>query len=142
MLVPRLVNLELAAAGQGDFREHAPALILRRSAVDLSLLHLGEEGVDVIAHEKERVVGGLRLVHRDFSRRQAEDYVAAVIDARQLEHVAEESEVGLGFRAVNDAMRADEHWRSSFRRRSPTCASGRRSPGGGRHCLFGITSYE
>src|SRR5262252_8979129 len=109
MLVPRLVNLELAAAGQRDFREHAPALILHGSAVDLALLHLGEEGVDVVAHEKERVAVALRLVHRDFGRRQAEDYVAAVIDARQLEHVAEESEVGLGFRAVDDAMRADEH---------------------------------
>src|SRR5499426_3375349 len=93
-LVPRLVNVELAATGQRDFREHTPALILHRSAVDLALLHLGEKSVDVVAHEKERVVGALRLVHRDFGRRQADDYVAAVIDARQLEHVAEESEVG------------------------------------------------
>src|SRR5262245_65937133 len=113
MLVPRLVNVELAAAGQRDFREHAPALILHRSAIKLALLHLGEEGADVVAHEKERVAGALRLVHRNFGRRQAEDYVAAVIDARQLEHVAEESEVGFGFRAADDAMRADEHWRSS-----------------------------
>src|SRR5262245_66021230 len=115
MLAQRLVNLELAAAGQRDFREHAPALILHRPAVDLALLHLGEEGVDVVAHEKERMAGAIRLVHRDFGRRQAEDYVAAVIDARQLEDVAEESEVGLGFRAADDAMRADEHRRSSFR---------------------------
>src|SRR5215468_1172801 len=119
-LVPRLVNVELAAAGQRDFREHAPALILYRSAVDRALLHLGEEGVDVVAHEKERVAGALRFVHRDFGRRQAEDYVAAVIDARQLEHVAEESEVGLGFLAADDAMRADEHRRSSFRRQAAT----------------------
>src|SRR5262249_34952221 len=119
MLVPRLVNLELPAAWQRDFGEHAPALILHRSAVDLALLHLGEEGVDVIAHEKEGVAGTLRLVHRDFGRRQAEDYVAAVIDARQLEHVTKESEVRLGFRAVNDAMRADEHGRSSCGYRRP-----------------------
>src|SRR5215470_11338071 len=127
-LVPWLVNVELATARQRDFREHAPALILHGSAVDLVLMHLGEEGVDVVAHEKERVAGALRFVHRDFGRRQAEDYVAAVIDARQLEHVAEESEVGLGFLAADDAMRADEHRRSSFMRQSPACASGRRSP--------------
>src|SRR5262245_1291747 len=115
MLVPRLVHVELATAGQRNFREHAPALILHRSAVDLARLHLGEEGVNVVAHEKERVAVALRLVHRDFGRRQAEDYVAAVIDAWQLEHVAEKSEIGLGIRALDDAMRADEHRRSSFR---------------------------
>src|SRR5262245_39753686 len=115
MRVPRLVHVELAAAGQRHFGEHAPALILHRSAVDPALLHLGEESADVVAHEKERVAGALRLVHRDFSRRQAKDYIAAVIDARQLEHVAEESEVGLGFRAADNAMRADEHRSSSFR---------------------------
>src|SRR5262245_5552004 len=109
MRVPRLVDVELAAAGQRHFGEHAPALILHRSAVDPALLHLREESADVVAHEKERVAGDLRLVHRDFSRRQAKDYVAAIIDARQLEHVAEESEVGLRFRAADDAMRADEH---------------------------------
>jgi hypothetical protein len=64
-LVPRPVNVELAAAGQRDFREHAPALILHRPALDLALLHLGDEGVDVVAHEKERVAGALRLVHGD-----------------------------------------------------------------------------
>src|SRR5262245_21859684 len=98
MLVPRLVNVELAAAGQRDFHEHTPALILHRSAVDLALLHLGEEGVDVVAHENERVAGALRLVHRDFGRRQAEDYVAAVIDARQLALAAEKSQVDMRFR--------------------------------------------
>src|SRR5262249_48550491 len=66
------------------------------------------------AHEKERVAGALRLMHRDFSGRQAKDYVAAVIDARQLEHVAEESQVGLGLRAADDAMCTDEHRNSSF----------------------------
>src|SRR5262245_8606344 len=34
MLVPRLVDVELAAAGQRHFGEHAPALILHRSAGD------------------------------------------------------------------------------------------------------------
>src|SRR5262245_61292912 len=115
MFVARLVDVELAAAGQRHFGEHTPALILHRSAVDPVLLHLGKESADVVAHEKERVAGALRLVHRDFSRRQAKDYVAAVIDAGQLEHVAEESEVSLGLRAADDAMRADEHRSSSFR---------------------------
>src|SRR5262249_61345261 len=83
-LVPWLVNVERAAAGQRDCCEHAPALVLHRSAVDLGLLHLGEEAVDVVAHEKERVAGALRLVRRALGRRQAEDDVAAVIDALRL----------------------------------------------------------
>src|SRR5262249_4476132 len=115
MFVARLVDVELAAAGQRHFGEHTPALILHRSALDPVLLHLGKESADVVAHEKERVAGALRLVHRDFSRRQAKDYIAAVIDARQLEHVAEEREVGLGYRDGDYAMRADERRRSSFR---------------------------
>ena len=93
----RLVDVELAAAGQRHFGEHTPALILHRSAVDPVLLHLGKESTDVVAHEKERVAGALRLVHRDFSRRQAKDYVAAVIDAGSLSMSRKKARSASGF---------------------------------------------
>src|SRR5205823_1166880 len=49
--VLRLVNAELATTREGDFGQPAPALILNRAARHLPFLHVGEEGVDVIAHQ-------------------------------------------------------------------------------------------
>ena len=49
----RLIDAKLAATGQRDVCEQAPALILHRVARDIVLLHARHEGAYVIAHEIE-----------------------------------------------------------------------------------------
>src|SRR5262245_11304208 len=72
--VPWLVDAELAAAGQPQLRQHAPALILGRLADHTVRTHPPDEGLDVVAHEVELVhVVLVGRVHGDLRRRQPED---------------------------------------------------------------------
>src|SRR5215475_305713 len=72
--VPGLVDTECAAAGQGEMRQRAPRLLFDRSACERMRPHLGDEGVDVVAHQIEVMatilVGG---VDGDFGGWQLEN---------------------------------------------------------------------
>src|SRR5207247_6504549 len=72
--------------------------------------------LDVVAHQIELVHAVLAgRMHGDFGRRQPEDQPSAAhIDVREREHVAQERAIGIGTRAVDDRMRADEHGLGHF----------------------------
>src|SRR5690348_17587925 len=59
-LVQRLIDTELAAAGQGQLRQDSPAAIHCCRARDVARLHLLDEVFDIVAHEKHfvRSAGG------------------------------------------------------------------------------------
>ena len=111
--MPRLIDAERPTARQRKLREQTPALVLHRATGDLALLHLRNERLDIVAHEIELVhVVLVGRMHRNLRRRQSEDEPSvAHIDVRQLEHVAQESAVGIRVRAVDNRMRSDDHGR-------------------------------
>src|SRR5262245_38605623 len=53
--VPRFVDAELSTTRQRELREQSPPLLAHWTARELLLLHVGDEGMDVIAHEIELV---------------------------------------------------------------------------------------
>src|SRR5258705_10854926 len=53
----RLVNAELAAAGEAQLGQQTPTLILNRGTGDLPLFHRLDEGFDCVAHQIELVEG-------------------------------------------------------------------------------------
>src|SRR5687767_5376972 len=78
--------------------------------VDLAFRHLGDECSYVLAQEEELVrLVPVAAMDRHLRRRQAEDEVPAIADMRQLEHVTQESVIGLGVGARDDYMRAADH---------------------------------
>jgi hypothetical protein len=73
--------------------------------------HLRDEGLDVVAHQKELVlVVLLRRVHRHLARRQAEDEPAAAgVDSGEAEHVAKECAIRVRIPAVDDRVGSRQH---------------------------------
>src|SRR5262245_15053893 len=72
--VTGLINAELAASRQHNLGQHPPTWVLHRTAYDAAVLHLCDERLDVVAHQKELVNAVLiRRVHRHFCGRKSED---------------------------------------------------------------------
>src|SRR5215510_7830791 len=84
------------------------------TAGDTVPLHAGDKRFDIGAYQEELVdivlVGGM---HRNLGRWQAKDLISAIIDARQLEHIAKERAVGFRVRLADHGMRTDDHGKSS-----------------------------
>src|SRR5262245_47083571 len=109
--VTRLIDAQLAAAGQGDAGDQAVTLVLDRSASDLVLLHPADEPGDVVAHQIELVhVVRSRRMDGELGGGQPENQPAvADVDVRELEDVAQEGAVGRRVLAVDDGMSANDH---------------------------------
>ena len=114
--VTRLIDTQLAAAGQRNLRQHAPALILRLTAGDAAIHHIGDERLDVVAHEVDLmhvVLSG--RVYSHLGWRQPEDEPSVTdIDAGKLEDVTQESAVRFRVGTINDRVRADNHLDAGF----------------------------
>lgn len=106
-----LIDAELTAARQGQAGDRAPALFVDGGAGHVLSFQVGDQGVDVVAHQEELVFLVLvGRVHGDFGWRQREDQPPMTgVDLRILQHVAQECAVGLGILAVDDDVRAVNH---------------------------------
>jgi hypothetical protein len=73
-----LVDAEFPAAGKRHLRQGTPVHVVHRTARDIVLLHLGNESLDVVAHQVELVdvvpFGGM---YGNFGWRQSKDQPAA-----------------------------------------------------------------
>jgi hypothetical protein len=107
----RLIDAELATAGQSEARDGSPALLFDGRTHHFHGFHLGDEGVNVIAHEIELVrVVLVRWVNGDFRGRQGEDEpTVSGVGCGILEDVTEESAIGLGVGAVDDDVSSVDH---------------------------------
>src|SRR5262244_3020979 len=108
-----LVDAEFPASRQRQARDRSPSLLVDRRAFHFLLLHLGDEHLNVIAHQEEFVYGVLvGRMHCYLGWRQREDQPAMTrIDRLVLEHVSEECSVSLRIRAVDDDVSTVNHAR-------------------------------
>src|SRR5712692_4823752 len=110
--VPRLVQPEFTAARNLDCRRQAKARFGDRPRKLHSLaLQLFDRGFDVVAHEVELLMalllGG---VDAQLGGRQCEDEPAMPgINARELEHIAEESAQPVRILGIDQRMHAMDH---------------------------------
>src|SRR5208283_1090128 len=115
--VPGLVEAQLAAAGQLDPGEDAPALILRLRARDAFGSQLLDLCLNVVANEVE-LMGAILIgvVKAGFQRRQGEEEpVVAGVHVGKLQNVAEEVAIGDPILGKNDNMGAIDHDFAPFR---------------------------
>src|SRR5262249_39181204 len=134
--MPRLIEPDLAAAGQAEGRLDPPGCFFDRGVTHLGGFQLLEIGTQIVTHQVEHraeqfalgvndlviiVVGGMK---RGFGRRKFEDQPAAAgIDGREAEHVAKECAIGFGIIAVEKDMRADKHAESLEEKGGPAKAA-------------------
>jgi len=114
--VPRLINPKLSAARQHDVHQQTPGLVLYWTARNVLALHVGDERVDVIAHEEQLVdVVLVGWMHGYLRRLECKDQPSAAhVDVCQSEHIAQERAVSISTRAVDDGVRADDHLTFSY----------------------------
>src|SRR6202051_411359 len=111
----RLIEADLASTGKLHLCYGAPSCFLNGGALNVLLCEGGHLGFQVIAHEIE-FVGNTTFAGRvecGFRGRQGKDQPAlARIDGLEAENVAEECAVCFGVFAVEDYVRARDHWNS------------------------------
>src|SRR5215470_3733297 len=112
--VLRLVDAECPAAWERKPRDRSPTLLIDGRALHLLPLHLGDERMDVVAHQEKFVhIVFVGRMHRHLAWRQREDQpTVASVDRLVLQHVAEERSVSLGILAVDDDVSAVNHAQS------------------------------
>ena len=107
----RLIEADLAAAGQCDTREETPGLHTRRFAGNAGLLEPHHFHVEVVAHEIEfmKIVLVGRM-HGAFRRWKLEDEPAAAdVGIAEFQDVLEERFIGFGVLRIDDDMCAVDH---------------------------------
>ena len=112
----RLVEPDLAGAGNLEFRYEAEALLVDPAA---ELHSLGRQLLDrlaeVVTHEEELVLSGLAAPARagmdpELRRRKLEDQPAGMrLDVREPEHLAEKRARGLGVLREDEGVGARDH---------------------------------
>src|ERR1035437_2152429 len=122
----RLVEPKVPAAGQRHMREQAPALVLYRRAGRTVLRQLLNHGLDIGTHQIELMdVVAVRRMNGDFRWGKAENKPPMPgVDAGELEEIAQKGTVWLRILAVDNRMRAGNHWDMPF----PTTYSHKRTP--------------
>lgn len=107
----RLIDADLAPAGERHPREEPPALGDDREALDSALLHRADEGGDILDHEVQLLdIVAASGMHRDLRGRQSEDQpTVAGVDVGKAEDVLEERAVFRRVGAVEDGVGADDH---------------------------------
>ncbi len=120
--MPRLVETDLAGAGDLEARHESEALVGDRcNELDSAALELRDSAFDVVAHQKQGMlsVGSTPArpgMERELCRRQGEDQPSvACIDGTQAQHVPEERPCRLRVLRENDRVRAGDHRRHSIR---------------------------
>ena len=112
----RLVEPDLAGAGNLEFRYEAEALLVDPAAELHSLgRQLLDRPAEVVTHEEELVLSGLAAPARagmdpELRRRKLEDQPAGMrLDVREPEHLAEKRARGLGVLREDEGVGARDH---------------------------------
>ena len=107
----RFVDTQPASAGQGELDQTAPPHVLDLAAGDAAVGHVGDQRVDVVAHQVDLVPAVvLGRMHGDLRRRETEDEPAvADVDVGQLDDVPEKGPIGVGVRAEDHCVGTVDH---------------------------------
>ncbi len=91
--------------------ERAPRLVVDRAADDVPRIHVGEECIEVVAHQIELVhVVFLRWMHGHLGGRQPEDEPSlANVDGGESQDIAEKRAIAFGVLAIENRVRTDDH---------------------------------
>jgi len=117
----RLVQPDVAAAGERNRGRDSPIRRLHLGAVHILRLQRRDETIEIVAHQiqdsTQQFMAGMTLrelsirrVNRRFCGRHAENQPASAdIDRRESKNIAKEGPIRLGISAVDQEMSADNH---------------------------------
>src|SRR5215475_10867235 len=109
--VLRLIDSQLAAAGQRECGQQTTALVLDRTGRRARGRKLVDDRPDIVTHQVDLMPAVLLgWMYSDFRGRKCKDQPAATgIHVGETQHVAQEGAIRIGVLAVDDGMRATDH---------------------------------